>query len=136
MMVVLVRAVALLPLLATPVLANRHQSHGGKSTDDGGRLGQVTASLKEAHDPRPAPSNDDDHRDDDARTTQVDTSTCCSSSDSDGSTWSLPELHSVDVEASVAAQKVVDSGHSLSASAALVFNRRVRIGLSVSHYVE
>jgi len=129
-------AVVALLLVASPAFAGGSGGHDGGGT---GRLGQVTSGIDKATD-KPSGSSSSTSNDDDDDDDRSDSYECCTTYSSGGSSggggdWTMPHID-VDVEAFAGAQKVHESGGSLSAALSLVFSQRARLNLRASHYFE
>ena len=140
-------AVVLVPLLlaSSPALAGRDRG----DDSGGGRLGQVTSGIDRATD-KPSSSSSSSSsssNDNDTRSHDSDDGCCYgggystygssggSSTTSSGPPWKMPPIH-VDVEAFAGAQKVYESGGSLSAAFSVLFNQRFRLNARATHFFE
>jgi hypothetical protein len=136
-------AVVSLLLVSSPAFAGRDRDNDS----GGGRLGQVTSGIDRATD-KPSSSSSSSgssSSSNDSSDSRSDDSSCCytssdysggySSGSSSGPPWKMPPID-VDVEAFAGAQKVYESGGSLSAAFSVLFNQRFRLNARATHFFE
>lgn len=139
-------AVVVVPLLfaSSTALAGRDRN----DDSGGGRLGQVTSGIDRATEKPSSSSSSSSSSSHDTSSRSYDSDDgCCysggystygssgGSSTSSGTPWTMPPID-VDVEAFAGAQKVYESGGSLSAAFSVLFNQRFRLNARASHYFE